>query len=67
MLGKKLAFHFTQAALIICSHAPCSTDFVETAIFDPGVTVSSPVFSVSFAVGVKGVEIAVAFGVTVVP
>ena len=48
------------------SHAPCSIDLVETAIFDPGVTVSSPVFSVSFAVGVKGVEIAVAFGVTVV-
>lgn len=52
------------------SHAPCSIDLVETAIFDPGVTVSSPVVLVSFAVGVKGVEIAVAlsvaFDVTVV-
>lgn len=36
---------------------------METAIFDPGVTVSSPVLSVSFAVGVKGVEIAVALSV----
>jgi len=41
----------------------CSIDFVETAIFDPGVTVSSPVVSVSFAVEVKGVEIAVASSV----
>lgn len=52
------------------SHAPCSIDLVETAIFDPGVTVSSLVVLVSFAVGVKGVEIAVAlsvaFDVTVV-
>lgn len=52
------------------SHAPCSIDLVETAIFDPGVTVSSPVVSVSLVVGVKGVEIAVAlsvaFDVTVV-
>lgn len=51
-------------------HAPCSIDLVETAIFDPGVTVSSLVVLVSFAVGVKGVEIAVAlsvaFDVTVV-
>lgn len=45
------------------SRAPCSIDFVETAIFDPGVTVSSPVVSVSFAVEVKGVEIAVASSV----
>lgn len=45
------------------SHAPCSIDLVETAIFDPGVTVSSPVVSVFFAVGVKGVEIAVALSV----
>ena len=47
------------------SHAPCSIDFVDTAIFDPGVTVSSPVLSVSFAVEVKGVEIAVASSVAV--
>ena len=47
------------------SHAPCSIDLVETAIFDPGVAVSFPVFSVSFAVGVKDVEIAVASNVTV--
>ena len=47
------------------SHAPCSIDLVETAIFDPGVTVSSPVFLVSFAVAVKGVEIAVASSVAV--
>lgn len=38
---------------------------METAIFDPGVTVSSPVVSVSFTVGVKRVEIAVASDVTV--
>ena len=38
---------------------------METAIFDPGVTVSSPVVSVSFVVGVKRVEIAVASDVTV--
>lgn len=46
------------------SYAPCSIDFVETAIFDPGVTVSTPVVLVSFAVKVKGVEIAVASSVT---
>lgn len=71
----KFALLFTQAAFvciywIMHSHAPCSIDLVETAIFDPGVTVSSPVVLVSFAVGVKGVEIAVAlsvaFDVTVV-
>ena len=45
------------------SRVPCSTDFVETAIFDPGVTLSSPVVSASFAVEVKGVEIAVASSV----
>lgn len=47
------------------SHVPCSIDFVETAIFDPGVTFSTPVVLVSFAVKVKGVEIAVASSVTV--
>lgn len=38
---------------------------METAIFDPGVTFSTPVVLVSFAVKVKGVEIAVASSVTV--
>ena len=45
------------------SHAPCSTDFVERAIFDPGVTVSPSVVSVSFTVDVKAVEAAVASSV----
>lgn len=68
-IGKnKFALLFSQPAFlciywVMYSHAPCSIDLVETAIFDPGVTVSSPVVSVSFAVGVKGVEIAVALSV----
>ena len=64
----KFASYSTHVALLCLLEslfAPCSIDFVETATFDPGVTVSSPVFLVSFAVEVKGVEGAVASSVAV--